>query len=339
MLAAIEIHNKPLFPYRYEVCVLLVINAWELLLKAYLWKFDKRVKIIRPNGTTKDFPECLRCVASNIGVGFQAANESVSLLYRYRNDAAHFFWESLEPIIFSLLKANVTFYGEFVSRYFRIDLAQREGFVLLPIGFIKPLSPIDFLSNTSALATAPSEVRQFVKAIVESSERLHHAGIEDSVLVDFRMNLTNEKRIKNADIVAGINNADPNAPILAIRNVLGTYEPSEDPNAPEVRVSEDSIFKTFYTQEFSDVVAHAREKFENFKQNQTFNRLMAQLKGNARFHKVRYLNPNNPKSGRKDWYSLHVYEELAKRYQITFPLALTTPSDSHRDRETRDPYG
>jgi hypothetical protein len=25
--------------------------------------------------------------------------------------------------------------------------------------------------------------------------------------------------------------------------------------------------------------------------------------------------------------------------QITFPLALTTPSDSHRDRETRGPFG
>jgi hypothetical protein len=36
LFAAVEIHNKPIFPYRYEVCTLLVINAWELLLKAFI---------------------------------------------------------------------------------------------------------------------------------------------------------------------------------------------------------------------------------------------------------------------------------------------------------------
>ena len=36
MFAAIEIHNKPVFTYRYEVTTMLVINAWELLLKAYI---------------------------------------------------------------------------------------------------------------------------------------------------------------------------------------------------------------------------------------------------------------------------------------------------------------
>ena len=39
IFAAIEIHNKPIFSYRYEVVVLLFINAWELLLKAYIYKY------------------------------------------------------------------------------------------------------------------------------------------------------------------------------------------------------------------------------------------------------------------------------------------------------------
>jgi hypothetical protein len=32
--AAIEVHNKPNISYRYETVTLLIINAWELLLKA-----------------------------------------------------------------------------------------------------------------------------------------------------------------------------------------------------------------------------------------------------------------------------------------------------------------
>src|SRR5688572_22226725 len=38
MLAAIEIYNKPRFPYRDEVVVVLLINAWELMLKALVSK-------------------------------------------------------------------------------------------------------------------------------------------------------------------------------------------------------------------------------------------------------------------------------------------------------------
>ncbi|HUI84439.1 MAG TPA: DUF3644 domain-containing protein [Candidatus Binatia bacterium] len=38
LVAAVEIYNKPSFPYREETLALLAINAWELLLKAKLLK-------------------------------------------------------------------------------------------------------------------------------------------------------------------------------------------------------------------------------------------------------------------------------------------------------------
>lgn len=37
MLSAIEIYNKPNFNYREETFAVLAINAWELLLKAYIY--------------------------------------------------------------------------------------------------------------------------------------------------------------------------------------------------------------------------------------------------------------------------------------------------------------
>src|SRR6266576_853943 len=72
MFAAVEIHNKPIFPYRYEVCTLLVVNAWELALKAYIAGKMPSVKLIREDGTTKPFPECVACVASDVGKPFEA---------------------------------------------------------------------------------------------------------------------------------------------------------------------------------------------------------------------------------------------------------------------------
>src|ERR1019366_2612195 len=91
LLAAIEVHNKPLFPYRYEVCTLLVVNAWELLLKAYIRRHLTDVKIILKDGTTKPFLECVACIASRLGKSFEIVRHNLELLYEYRNCVAHFF--------------------------------------------------------------------------------------------------------------------------------------------------------------------------------------------------------------------------------------------------------
>src|SRR5437868_12135410 len=75
MFAAVEIHNKPVFQYRYEVCTLLAINAWELALKAYIAKELRSVRLIRKDGTTKPFSECVACVSSKIGKPFEATKQ------------------------------------------------------------------------------------------------------------------------------------------------------------------------------------------------------------------------------------------------------------------------
>src|SRR4051794_10140651 len=43
MVGAIEIYNKPRFVYRDEVFSILLINAWELLLKAIVSKSGERI--------------------------------------------------------------------------------------------------------------------------------------------------------------------------------------------------------------------------------------------------------------------------------------------------------
>ncbi|MGN1227359.1 MAG: DUF3644 domain-containing protein [Christensenellales bacterium] len=42
LLSAIEIYNKPFFDYKFQTCIILIINAWELLMKAIICnKFGK----------------------------------------------------------------------------------------------------------------------------------------------------------------------------------------------------------------------------------------------------------------------------------------------------------
>jgi len=50
MLAAIEIYNKPLFQYRDEIVSILLINAWELLLKAVVSKDGQSIYYPKKRG-------------------------------------------------------------------------------------------------------------------------------------------------------------------------------------------------------------------------------------------------------------------------------------------------
>src|ERR1700741_3366049 len=104
MFASVEVHNKPIFPYRYEVCTLLAINAWELALKAYIAKEVKSVKLIRKDGTAKPFLECVACASSEVGKSFDPIKYNLEILYEYRNKIAHFYSEDMHVIVLGLLK-------------------------------------------------------------------------------------------------------------------------------------------------------------------------------------------------------------------------------------------
>ena len=197
MFAAIEIHNKPIFKYRYEVCTLLVINAWELALKAYIAKEIKSVNLFRKDGTAKPFTECVECVASHLGTPFTSTKYNLEILYGYRNKVAHFYGENLDILVLGLLKASVLFFSEFIEEHFAQSLHEEANLILLPIGFSSPISPLDFISTKSAAKHCSEEVKSFLRSIKKSSDALEKQGITDSIIVNFSIALVNESRMKN----------------------------------------------------------------------------------------------------------------------------------------------
>jgi hypothetical protein len=213
MLACIEIHNKPIFPYRYEVCIMLNISSWELLLKAFILKFHHDVKVINADGTTKPFDECLGFVSSQLGKDFTVIKENIGKLYEYRCNVIHFYSENIDILLYSLLSKNVFSYHDFLLKYFEIDIAVEANLVLFPIGFKALLSPIDFLSNDSHIKNSSKAVQAFVSSIVKSTKRINDEGLEDSILYSFKMSLINENRIKNADVIAAITKDKNKTPI------------------------------------------------------------------------------------------------------------------------------
>jgi hypothetical protein len=58
------------------VCTVLVVNAWELALKAYIAKELTSVKLVKKDGTTRPFAECVACVASKLGKAFEPTKQN-----------------------------------------------------------------------------------------------------------------------------------------------------------------------------------------------------------------------------------------------------------------------
>lgn len=329
ILAAVEIHNKPIFPYRYEVSTLLVINTWELALKAYIARQLPSVKLVRPDGTAKPFPECLSCISSALGKSFEAPKCNLETLYDYRNNIVHFYHEDLEAVVLGLLKSAVLFFVEFLEEHFDQRLDEETNLVLLPIGFQKPMSPIDFVSNRSASKDCSPEVREFLQAIRRRSEHLLDQGIEDSIMINYSLALINESRVKNADLVAAINNVSPQPNVIVVHNIISSGALVRDPSAKPIRIVEETLYGTIFTETYRDVVQNAREKFSDFSQNARFNRIMEELKKNPNIRTTRLLDPNNPDSSAKDFYHKRIYDELAKHY--------TTAKSSPPSAETDSP--
>jgi EC042_2821-lke REase/Protein of unknown function (DUF3644) len=315
MFAAIEIHNKPIFKYRYEVCTLLVVNAWELALKSYIAKELKSVKLVKKDGTTKPFPECVACVASKLGKPFEPTKQNLEILYEYRNKIAHYYASELETVILGLLKSSVIFFSEFMEEQLGDKLYEADNLILLPIGFKKPVSPLDFLSNQSAAKRCSSEVKTFLESIKKSSENLQKQGFEDSIIVNYSMALVAESRIKNADLTAAINNAIPQGNIIAIQNVISSANLTNDPSAKKLRLSEESVYDNLFPHTYYDVIDAAKKRFSNFHQNKQFNDIMRELKKNPNLARNRFLNPKNQAGTHQTFYSNLILDELAKSYK------------------------
>jgi hypothetical protein len=314
MFAGVEIHNKPIFQYRYEVCTLLVINAWELALKAYIHKELKSVNLIRKDGTTKPFLECVACVSSALGRAFEPIRHNLEILYEYRNRVAHFYPDDLEVVVLGLLKASVLFFCEFMEAQFGEKLYEEANLILLPIGFTRPMSPLDFISERSAANNCSGEVKAFLQFIRKSSESLQEQGIDESVIVNYSVAMVNESRIKNADLTAAINNAVPQGNVIAISNVISAASLTNDPSAKQVRLSEETVFTQIFTETYYDVVGAARERFQDFVQSSRFNEIMRELKKKPSIARTRLLNPKNPRTGSQTFYSRQIIDELAKYY-------------------------
>lgn len=313
---AVEIHNKPNISYRYETTTLLMMNAWELVLKAYVKKYIKNKSIYTKDGHTISIDKAIDYVNQYINLiepkSFEATKQNLLLMEEYRNNIVHYYNEQLEPYIFMLTAKAALNYVEFLKKYFSKDILAEDGLFILPLGFKLPFKPEDFLSKKAAQYASTSDSQAFIESMVRVITDLNEKGVEDTIVVGFDIYLDNVKKLNNHDLLVAItsNAEDADAKFTKVNKV----QISNNPDAQKVSISDDELVKQ-YPLQYADVSAECKKRISSFKQNKTFNDRIKTLKNNPKYAFVRHLNPKSEGSSKVTLYSKAAVDEIVRLYE------------------------
>jgi Protein of unknown function (DUF3644) len=310
MISAIDVYNKPNHQYREESFCILVLNAWELLLKARLLH-NARNKLSsiqeyewrqRQNGALSSKRYLKRNRSGNpqtITLGRSIAvldsvaedrlpnvvKSNLDGLIEIRDNAIHFINEApvLTKRVHELATACLSNYVNLVKRWFDDDLS-RYNFFLMPIGFIK--AP----TSASALTLTQNE-KNLLKYLVSLDQETTGAG-DDDFYVSLRIDLSFHRHK-----VAGA------VPVQV----------TTDPSATKVILSEEDI-RQQSPWDYNELTKRLSSRYSDFKANSEYHRIRRPLMTDTKFVNTRFLDPGNPKSAKKDYYSPNVVQVFDQHY-------------------------
>lgn len=244
MMAAIEIYNKPAFRYRDECVVILLLNAWELILKAALSKAGKSIfypkKRNQPYRTLSWQDALSNCgpLFPN-GVDELPVRRSLELLGTYRDNAVHFYnAEGFGVLLYALAQTCIMNFRDFLEGVFKRRLEDEITWQLLPLGIQPPVDVVSYISGAGTKgAESNSAVRQFLAQLAEATDEVNKAGKDSGRLMTvFSIKLESVKKIGDADVVVGVQKADGTSGPLAIVK-------TQDPNVTHPLRQKDVVAK------------------------------------------------------------------------------------------------
>lgn len=215
-ILAIEIYNKPTLRYRAEGFVLFMVNAWELMLKAYLIKRDGEDSIyyIDKHGRTITLDNCIRRVFTNTKDPMRLNLEKI---IEFRNACTHFVTEEYESLYIPLFQANVLNYSEKLKEFHNIEVSE-----IIPDNFLTLSTSLSQLSESEIKAKYSNNISErLIEEAQKSRDNFDHPkNSQFAISIDHYYYLTkvatdtatNFRITKNAEDALCIvkHNQDPN---------------------------------------------------------------------------------------------------------------------------------
>ncbi len=309
-------------PYREENFAILMINAWELLLKARVVKENRgklssvyaRDKIKLKNGkygkrtklrlTRYGSPHTIGIVeARNLVQSYKKDNlgdvaaANIMAMLDIRDHSTHFVTSdvNLRKTLAELSLAAVRNYIIASQKWFNVSYADLN-LAAIPISFA-----LNQTHSEAVAKGAPTKVARFLTYIKSEESKLNsiHSEYFYSVVVNFDI-------VKKA--------ADGAVPIKLAA-------PGESAHLT-VSIDDDKL-PPGMTWTFDELVSALRKKYSDFIQNNKFYKIKKTFEANKQLCHERYLVPSNKKSPRVKFYNPNIVFEFDKHY--TLKVSKTSP--------------
>ena len=310
-LAAIEIYNKPRIEYREETFAILMLNAWELLLKAHIIKESggdhRSIEVTEPARKRDGSPgkrkrRRLNRSGNPVTIGLdraiglvreyqppslidEACTANLDLLLEIRDNAVHFYNADgeLARRVHEVGTAALMNFATAAQAWFDLDLT-RQDFHILPVAFRTP--------DTAGLLGGSRQMgaRRLLEHIASQAHDIpSEEGFQVAVPVELRF-----MRSSGDDA-------------LRVRVVR------DDDHAVPVEVQEEDIFRS-YPWDYRTLTAKLKARYSDFLQNQRYHDVRKQIENDGKHHRVRYLDPTKKGGTKKKLYSPGILREFDGHY-------------------------
>ncbi len=307
MVAAVEIYNKPGFPYRAESFAILAINGWELLLKARWLAINKNRKgslYVYERRKNKDGKRSRRLYAKKnrsgailtYGLSYLAnqlvnrndldtkAWNNLQAMLDVRDYATHFYHPSavLQARLFEFSAACVKNFATAINDWFGQELTEFDLHLM-------PLTFMEFPTNVAGVVINADE-RTFLSFLEHYRHTDPESDSQYSVAIDVEVRFTKSK--SQEALLARI---------------------TTNPDAPEFRLTEEDI-KERYPWNYSTLNVKCKERYKDFKINAKYHDIRKAHAEDKRFAFERLQNPSNPDSSKMTFFNANILTELDKHY-------------------------
>jgi hypothetical protein len=310
-VAAVETYNRASSPYREESFAILMINAWELLLKARILKENsgkwssiyayelkarkngkpgKRLRVRRGRSgapLTINITRAYNLVASYAKDRVEdACIQNINALLEIRDVATHFVTRSalLTKVLGEISMAAVRNYVLASQRWFGVRYSDLN-IAAIPISF-----HLDQMKAEAIAKRTPSEVVRFLKHLAQTEQSIgtKPSDFAYSVRVEF-------------DLVKKKSDGALTATIV------------KEGGDIKINIDDDRIPEA-YVWNYKTLTKRLAARYTDFKENAKYHAIRKPLEDNKEFCYLRRLNPKNSKSAKTRFYNPNILAQFDKYY-------------------------
>lgn len=311
-LAAVEVYNKPAFEYREETFSILMLNAWELLLKARIIKEKNTTRAIfeythaytktGKRSTRRTLKRSPLGIATTIGID-KAINtvqqftkqgidencvQNLRMLREIRDSSVHLYNidENLSSNIQMVAAAALKNFVLAAESWFKVDFSKYK-IHLMPLSF----HPRDGATEIVRHGIGQSVANKLTNAIARL-EKVNSPSDKSQYCLLLPIHISYKQADNEDAITVRIDDSDPNA-------------------AP-VEVTDD-VIKIMYPLTYRDLLEKLKNRYANFKVNRRFHDHRKELESNQNYCHERFLNIKAKKTKQK-YYSPKIIEQFDRYY-------------------------